>query len=151
LVVAWGRAHRTPVAVLRPSVIYGPGAPAGMLLVALMESLRRQAPFPMTAGAQLRDFLHVDDAASAVAAVLERGVGGTWNLASGESRTVREAAELGADLAGRRDLLRVGELPYRPNEVFDYRLDPGALRAACGWQPRVSLREGLLRLWREQP
>jgi UDP-glucose 4-epimerase len=147
LVGAWAGATRSPVAVLRPSVIYGPGAPEKMLLVSLLATLRRGEPFAMTGGEQLRDFVHVDDVARAVRAVLEQRAHGTWNLASGESHTVRAAAELGAVVAGRGDLLRVGALPYRRGEVFDYRLDAGGLRRAVGWQPHVSLAAGLERLW----
>ena len=147
LVKSWARAARSPAAVLRPSVIYGPGAPSGMLLVSLMAALHTQQPFEMTGGEQLRDFLHVQDAAAAVATVLQQRAEGTWNLASGDSRSVRDVAELCATIAARPDLLRIGALPYREGEIFDYRLDNGALRRALGWQPSVTLEGGLQRLW----
>ncbi len=104
----------------------------------------------MTGGEQRRDFLHVGDAAAAVASLLSRRTAGVWNLASGESPSVREAAELAAGIAGRPGLLRVGALPYRPGEVFDYRLDASALRRALDWRPRITLAAGLERLWKEQ-
>jgi nucleoside-diphosphate-sugar epimerase len=135
--------------VVRPSIIYGTGAPAGMLLVSMMGALRRGETFPMTAGEQRRDFLHVDDVASAVVGLAQRRIAGVFNLAAGESHTVREVAGMAADLSGRGELLRLGQLPYRRNEVFDYRLDPRAIRKALGWQPGVSLRDGLARLWKE--
>lgn len=146
---AHAKSERAALTVLRPSVLYGPGAPARMLLSALMESLRQREPFAMTCGEQLRDFLHVEDAASAVAAVLAGCEQGTWNLAYGESMTVRQAAELGAAIAGRPDLLRLGALPYRVGEVFDYRLDTGAVRRALRWRPEIPLRKGLEALWKE--
>jgi len=149
LVSGWGHAHHSPVTVLRPSVLYGPGAPGQMLLQSLLQALRMGQPFAMTAGEQRRDFLHVDDAAAAVASLLRRRSEGVWNLASGESPSVREAAELAAAIAGRPELLRVGALPYRPGEVFDYRLDGSALRRALDWKPSVGLAAGLARLWKE--
>jgi UDP-glucose 4-epimerase len=149
LAVAWGRATGSPVTVLRPSVIYGAGAPGTMLLCSLMQALRAGQPFAMTAGEQLRDFLHVEDAALAVAAVLEARASGVWNLASGESRRVRDVAALGAEIAGRPELLRLGVLPYRAGEVFDYRLVPTALATATGWRAGIALPEGLARLWKE--
>jgi UDP-glucose 4-epimerase len=148
LVLAWGRATGSPVTVLRPSVLYGPGAPAGMLLEALLAALARRAPFPMTGGEQVRDFLHVEDAAAAVVQVIEGRAGGTWNLASGDSRTVRDAVELVARVAGRPELVRVGALPYRGDEVFDYRLDPSALQRATGWRPLVPFSDGVTALWK---
>jgi nucleoside-diphosphate-sugar epimerase len=149
LVGAWARESRSPAAILRPSVLYGNGAPPKMLLVSLLESLRKAEPFAMTAGEQTRDFLHVDDAAAAVVTALERRLDGTWNLASGESHRVHAAAELAAFIAGRPHLLRVGALPYRAGEVFDYRLDATAFRQAAGWMPHVTLAQGLQRLWKE--
>lgn len=143
----WGRANRSPVAVLRPSVLYGPNAPSGMLLASLLDSLRRGELFAMTSGEQLRDFVHVDDVVSAVQRVLEQRADGTWNLASGASIRVRDAAQLAARIAGREELLRIGELPYRENEVFDYRLDVSKLREGLAWQPRIELATGLKRLW----
>jgi nucleoside-diphosphate-sugar epimerase len=151
LTTSWAAAVGSKVAVLRASVLYGPGAPAAMLLVSLLHALRQRQPFAMTAGEQLRDFLHVDDVASAVAGLLDRRADGTFNLASGESQSVREAAELAAVIAGLPGLLRIGELPYRASEVFDYRLDNRALRQAIDWRPRVPLAEGLRRLWEEVP
>lgn len=147
IATAWGRATRSPVAVLRPAVLYGPSAPSGMLLISLMRALRRGEPFAMTAGEQLRDFVHVADAVRAIARALERRAEGTWNLATGRSLRVREAAELAAQAAGRPELLRIGELPYRENEVFDYRLDSSKLRQGLGWEPRVELAVGLRQLW----
>lgn len=149
VVGAWQRATGAVLTVLRPSVIYGADAPPFMLLRSIFTALRDRVPLAMTAGEQLRDFLHVDDAVEAVTTVLERRLGGTYNLASGESRSVRAIAERCAAIAGRPELLHLGALPYRAHEIFDYRLDPGALRAALGWRPRVDLDAGLERLWRE--
>lgn len=148
---SWGRGARSPVAVLRPSVLYGPGAPPGMLLRSLLETLRKGEPFEMTAGEQLRDFLHVEDVAQAVLAVLNHRADGTWNLASSKSMSVREAAAIAARIAGRPELLQPGALPYREHEVFDYRLDASKLRAAVGWQPRIELANGLSQLWKALP
>jgi nucleoside-diphosphate-sugar epimerase len=149
LVRAYGRASGARVAVLRPSVLYGRGAPAGMLLVSLLRALASGEPFAMTAGEQLRDFLHVEDAARAVALLVEHRAEGTWNLASGQSVHVRQAAELGAAIASRPELLRVGVLPYRDGEVFDYRLDGSALQRAIDFRPRLDLDAGLRKMWEE--
>jgi nucleoside-diphosphate-sugar epimerase len=147
---AWCGARGLALTVLRPSTIYGRGAAGGMLLEGLFEALRAGESFAMTEGAQWRDFLHVDDAVDAIAAVVVRRATGTFNLGSGQKATVRQAAELAARIAGRPDLLRPGALPYRANEVFDYRLDVRALeQATAGWRARVTLTAGLERLWRE--
>jgi nucleoside-diphosphate-sugar epimerase len=147
LVRSWARIHEARATVLRPSVLYGIGAPRDMLVSSLLNSLHLGEPVQMTAGEQLRDFLHVDDAVRAVTLVLERGVSGTFNLAAGASHSVREVAELMGRISGRADLLRMGALPYGPSEVFDYRLDPAALRSAVGFVPTHSLATGLASTW----
>lgn len=143
----WGWKNRSPVAVLRPSVLYGAQAPGHMLLRSLVSALKKGESFPMTGGEQLRDFLHVEDAVRAVQRVLEQRAQGAWNLAANQSVTVLEAATLAARIAGRTDLLRVGALPYRNDEVFDYRLDATRLRMAFDWHPRVDLPTGIEQLW----
>ena len=143
------RSAPAQLAIVRPSVIYGPGAPRGMLLQSLLAALHKGESFPMTAGEQIRDFLHVDDAVAALCAILERHAAGTWNLGSGEAWTVLAAAKLAADIAGRPDLLRVGALTYRAGELFDYRLDVSAIRRAIAWEPQVHLAAGVHRLWKE--
>ena len=138
-----------PLTILRPSVLYGRGAPPGTLFTALFAALRRGEPFPMTIGEQTRDFLHVDDAARALWVILEKATVGTWNLASGRSWTVLAAARLAAEVAGRAELLRPGVLAGSPGDGFDHRLEGMALRRATGWYPRVDLLTGLRRLWAE--
>jgi len=44
LVRAWADATGSPVTILRPAVIYGAGAPPGMLLVSLLRALRDGLP-----------------------------------------------------------------------------------------------------------
>jgi nucleoside-diphosphate-sugar epimerase len=146
--LAWSEASGSPLAIVRPSVLYGPDAPPSMLLVSLLQTLRKGEPFAMTLGAQLRDFLHVEDAARAVVRLVAERAHGTWNLASGESVSVRQAAALGASIAKRPDLLKPGALPYRDSEVFDYRLDARKLRERFDWQPSIDLQSGLTQMWR---
>jgi nucleoside-diphosphate-sugar epimerase len=151
LLRSWARIHQARATVLRPSVLYGSGAAGSMLVSSLVRSLRLEEPVELTLGEQLRDFLHVDDAVRAVALVLERGVPGTFNLAAGTSHRIREVAELLGRISGRPDLLRLGALPYRASEVFDYRLDPTALRAAVGFVPQRDLASGLAAVWEDLP
>jgi nucleoside-diphosphate-sugar epimerase len=138
-----------PLTVFRPSLLYGHGAPRRNFVRCLFRALKTGEPFPMSSGEQLRDFLHVDDATEAVAAAIERRVVGTWNLASGEGRSLRQVAESAARIAQRLDLLHVGELPYRHDEMFDCRLDPSGLERRMGFRAAIKLEEGLERMWAE--
>ena len=139
------RLNAIPSVALRASVIYGPGQPKDMFLSALITSLRAGRPFRMTSGRQARDFLHVDDAVSALirAARSPRAAGRVINVTEGHPRPVADVARLVARLMGRRGLLRLGALPTRPGETMDYGAPNALARRLLGWRPRVRLEDGL--------
>ena len=121
--------------------LYGPGEDERRLVPYVARSLRLGKPCLLSAGTQVRDYLHVDDAAAALLAVATAGIEGDVNVASGEGMTVRALAELLGDLAGRRDLLGFGAAT-RDGEPARVVADVTRLHAT-GWRPRRSLREGL--------
>jgi nucleoside-diphosphate-sugar epimerase len=140
---AYARQGIVRACVLRPAVLYGPAQGGDMFVPALISSLRSGRRFPMTAGAQRRDFVYVDDAARAVLMVVEKKSEGIYNVGSGRGIAIREVGEVIATMLGRPDLLGIGDLPYREHEVWDYVLDATRLRA-LGWMPETEIREGLL-------
>jgi UDP-glucose 4-epimerase len=97
-------------------------------------------------GSQLRDYVHVDDVARALlaAAIDERAVGQTFNLGSGQSIAIGNAARRIVDLAGSG---RVEEVPWPPGalqvETGDFLCDISHIDAQLGWRPRIGLDEGL--------
>lgn len=132
------------VFVLRPAVVYGRAQRGPMLLPALTAALRAGQRFPMTGGAQTRDFLHVRDLASLVLRCLEEGApAGLYNAGTGVEHSVRAAAEGLARRLGRPELLEVGALPYREGELMRYALDPTRARARLGFVAAVDLERGL--------
>ena len=73
----------------------------------------------LTSGTQVKDYLHVRDAADMVAKAIFQNKIGAINICSGISRTVREIAEEIALEYGRPELLKFGEIPKQEN-VSDY-------------------------------
>jgi nucleoside-diphosphate-sugar epimerase len=129
--------------VIRPAVIYGPGQNGAMFVPSLARALAKGEPFPMTAGAQKRDLVHVGDVARAILALLRVRAQGVFNVGTGTGIPMLEIGRKMAEMSGRPDLLRVGSIPYRDKEVWDYAVDATRLEAATGWKPRTSLDEGL--------
>lgn len=131
---------------LRVFSTYGPGDdPAWMIPYLILRLLRGERP-ALTAGAQLWDYLYVDDAAEAIARVLEDPrAEGVFNLGSGTADTIRAIVERVRDLIDPDLPLGFGEVPYRPDQVMRLQADIGRLRADLGWSPRVGLDEGLKR------
>ncbi|OIP53274.1 MAG: hypothetical protein AUK31_01820 [Fibrobacteres bacterium CG2_30_45_31] len=125
--------------IIRPSVFYGEDAPPSMFLRSLMDALRAGISFPMTAGEQERDFLHVEDACLAIVLILQKQLGGIYNLASEEVHQIAEVARTVARLSGHPDLLKIGAVPYRDQESFFYSLNTAKIRSLLPWKPSWSL------------
>ncbi|MCB9497339.1 MAG: NAD(P)-dependent oxidoreductase [Fibrobacteria bacterium] len=138
-----GRRGVVAPCVLRPAVVYGPGQTGGMFVPALASALSRGERFPMTAGAQKRDLIHVRDLCDAILALVSQSRSGTFNVGTGNGVSMLEIGRILAAMAGRSDLLGVGEIPYRESEVWEYAVDSSALREQVGWRPRIELQDGL--------
>lgn len=122
---------------------YGPGEPPGRLVPSVARALLAGEPALCTHGRQVRDFLHVEDAASAFVALLDSEVEGAVNIASGQPVALREVVEKVAARAGRPDLARLGARPAPEGEPPSLYADARRLRAEVGWSPRYDLDEGL--------
>jgi UDP-glucose 4-epimerase len=99
-------------------------------------------------GSQVRDFVFVDDAADAF---LRAGAGDVcngevFNIGGLEPITHRDLVALLIDVAGSGT---VRYIPWPPDkkviDIGSFCADSGKFRAAVGWEPHVSLRDGLAR------
>jgi nucleoside-diphosphate-sugar epimerase len=122
--------------------LFGPREPDGRLVPGAIAALRAGRPFPATAGAQVRDWLHVEDVASAFVALAEAGADGEFNVARGHGASVREVLETIGDLTGRGDLIAFGARPGNDWDPSTTIGDSSKLQA-LGWRPRYALRDGL--------
>jgi GDP-4-dehydro-6-deoxy-D-mannose reductase len=102
-----------------------------------------------------RDFTDVRDTVAAYLLLMEQGrTGEAYNVAAGESRTMREVLDRLLALAGVRAEVRPGGEPARPAERAAVWADAGKLRRETGWAPRYTLDRTLadtLAYWRAQP
>jgi nucleoside-diphosphate-sugar epimerase len=122
---------------------YGPFEDPRRLVPHVIYSLLRGETAKLTAGEQVRDFLHVEDVADAVCRVADSRLTGAVNIGSGKPVTVREIAmSIGRQL-DRTDLLALGAQPYAPQEPMKVLADNTKLRQGTGWQPRFDLDAGL--------
>lgn len=135
------------VVTLRPTLIYGPAQSTDFLIPALIEALLAGRPFPLSEGRQRRDLLHVDDlvAAMLAASATEEVAGEVINVATGIAPTIRTVARTIGRMMGRSHLLKFGELPERPNDIFDLRGDATKAGRLLGWRPTIGLAHGLAR------
>jgi len=142
-----------PVAIARPGNAYGEGQKPltgqGFVAEAIARILAGETISLFGSEGTVRDYIHVDDVASGIVAVLERGAsGGCYNVGTGQGRNNREVLDALAPLArrsGRR--IEVQTLPPRKFDVPANVLDSGRLARESGWKPRIEFGEGIERAW----
>jgi dTDP-L-rhamnose 4-epimerase len=153
LAAAWARETGGRVASLRFHNVYGPGMPrntpyAGV--AALFRSCleRGEAPQVFEDGRQRRDFVHVQDIASAVtlAAVADHPPFAAYNVGSGTVHTI-------ADVAGELSRAHAGPAPvitgrFRLGDVRHITASSDRIKAELGWKPAYALTEGIADLVR---
>jgi nucleoside-diphosphate-sugar epimerase len=130
------------LAWLRPFYLYGPDEDRRRLVPVVINSLLRGQETKLVLGERVRDYLHIEDVASAICAVAGSQLTGAVNMASGVPVTVREIALKIGEALDRVDLLKLGALPYAASEPIYLLADNAKLRGT-GWKPRYSLDEGL--------
>jgi nucleoside-diphosphate-sugar epimerase len=149
---AYARGENVELAWARLFFMYGPREQPDRLVPAVIRSLLRGESVATTSGEQLRDFVHVDDVAAALAALLASSVVGPVNIASGHGTRVRElVAEIGEQI-GAPELVHRGELPDRPGEPAALVGSGSRLRDEVGYRVRVGLADGVadtVGWWRE--
>jgi UDP-glucose 4-epimerase len=97
-------------------------------------------------GAQLRDFNYVDDVVEAMllAAVSDKANGEIFNLGSRDVINLKDLAAMMVEMhtGGRYEVV-----PFPPErktiDIGDYYSDFTKIKGALGWEPKVSLKEGL--------
>src|SRR5947199_3124778 len=138
-----------------PSNLYGPNENFDLETSHVLAALLRKAHEAKTkharelvvwgTGTPRREFLHVDDCASACLFLLEKyDSPEIINVGCGDDVTIRELAELICDVVGFD-----GEFTWdktKPDGTPRKLLDVSKLRA-LGWKPRISLRDGIARTY----
>jgi nucleoside-diphosphate-sugar epimerase len=132
--------------------LYGPHEAESRLVPSVVLSLLKGGRARCSHGHQIRDFLHVKDAASAFVTILDSDVGGRVNIGSGEPVSIRSLVNLVAAKLNAVDRVDFGALPEHPKDPTFILAHIARLRDEVGWRPRCSLENGLssaIRWWKE--
>jgi dTDP-glucose 4,6-dehydratase len=153
LVRAWRHTYGLPVIVTNCSNNYGPRHfPEKLIPLVIIKALAEQSLPVYGDGANVRDWLYVEDHARALTRVFEAGaVGETYLIGGGAERTNLEVVRaicVAMDQARpRRGGLKHEELiafvPDRPGHDHRYAIDFAKLERELGWTPSVSFAEGI--------
>jgi NAD dependent epimerase/dehydratase len=143
------RSFGTPVATIRPFNTYGPRQSARAVIPTIAaQVLAGRDEIRLGNLRPVRDLTFVADTARGFLAVggADDCVGKVTNIGSGKGISVGELAGLIAEIAGRPDV-RIVTDPSRirpqTSEVFELVADRTTAKKRCGWEPEVSLRDGL--------
>lgn len=145
-----------PVTVLRTYLTYGPGLQAESKLIpyVITSLLSGEAP-KLSSGRRMVDVIYIDDVVAAFEAALdsETATGEIIEVGSGRQVSIRQIADMIASIINNGVHPDLGALPDRPMEMTPT-ADIESSRRLLGWQPRISLEEGLRRTvewYRNQP
>jgi UDP-glucose 4-epimerase len=154
-VLHWGRLYGLPVVSLRLFNVYGPrsrtsGAYGAVFGVFMAQKLAG-APFTVVGdGEQKRDFVFVKDIVSAFTIAAESEIRNeVFNVGTGSPASINTLVEL---LGGKKVYI-----PKRPGEPECTHADIGKIDSMLGWQPRISLEEGVslclkqIDYWKDAP
>ena len=149
LTLSYFHAYGLPTTVVRPFNTYGPYqrsvGEGGVVAIFTRRSLLGEELRIYGDGTQTRDLLYVEDCARFVVAALasDRATGRILNAGTGRDVSVNELASLVEP-----DASRIVHVPHihPQSEIAVLRCDPSLARDALGWQPEVSLADGLARV-----
>jgi GDP-D-mannose 3',5'-epimerase len=148
------RESRIPVSVLRLHNVYGPPCDYDPIRGQVIPSLIRKAiHYPEEefivwgSGEQGRAFVHVDDVVDALVVTMQKGLGeGVIQIGPDICTSIREIAEMVVMISGKS--IEIKYDPTKPEGDKSRAADYSKAHQILGWEPRVSLSDGLKRLYR---
>jgi UDP-glucose 4-epimerase len=142
------RNFEIPVVSVRYFTVYGPRQRPDMAFSLFMQALSAGEEIEVFGdGEQTREFTYVSDAVEGtIKAASADVVGEVFNLGGGSRATVNQVL---ATLEEISDLkVRRRTMPAAPGDPRHTGASINLARERLGWEPRVSLREGLTRQWK---
>ena len=148
LVRAWHSTYGLPILMTNSSNNYGPYQFPEKLIPLIITNAILGHPLPVYGdGQNVRDWLHVEDHASALRAVLERGrPGERYNVGARSERSNLEVVMAVCDYLDQRAPRESSHreaiefVTDRPGHDFRYAIDPEKIEREIGWQPQTQFR-----------
>jgi nucleoside-diphosphate-sugar epimerase len=142
---AYARAFGLSCVVLRYFNAFGPRQRPDMAFTRIVHALANRTGFELFGdGDQTRGWTYVGDVVDATIAAMERGQG-TYNVGGAIEASMNETIRILERLSGRK--LELTRHPPVPGDQRRTNADTTRIRAELGWEPKVSLEEGLRSQW----
>ena len=139
--------HGLSCTVVRLFTAYGPRNRPDMMAFKVLDSIFTGREIPLYGGGEmLRDWTYVEDIARGIVAALDRPLGyEIINLGRGHPVRLREFIDAMEELAGRK--AHLVPAPRVDSDALATGADIGKARRLLGFEPRVSVRQGVERLY----
>jgi len=145
LATAYAREFGLDCVKLRYFNAFGPRQRPDMAFTRIVLALAAGTRFDLYGdGGQSRGWTYVADVVDATIAAMERGTG-TYNVGGAIEASMNETITLLEEISGRT--LDLSREPAVPGDQRRTRADTTRIRSELGWEPHVSLDEGLRRQW----
>ncbi len=143
---AYGRQFGLDRVVVRYFNAFGPRQRPDMAFTRIARALADGGHFELFGdGAQSRSWTYVGDVVDATITAMERG-SGTYNVGGALEASMNETIALFEAVSGRQLDLRRHDEPVAGDQRRT-KADTSRIRAELGWEPRVSLEDGIARQW----
>jgi nucleoside-diphosphate-sugar epimerase len=132
--------------------LYGPREHPDRLVSSVVRKLLAGTPAPCSHGEQIRDYMSVEDVGDAVGCLVDSELVGACNIGCGQPLAIKTIVTRVGELIGRPELVQLGAIPARANDVPVVLADTRLLTQTLGWKPQYDLDTGLTRTvdwWRE--
>ncbi len=146
MTMAYHRYHKLDTRIVRIFNTYGARMrPNDGRVVSnfIVQALRGEPLTVYGDGSQTRSFCYVDDLIEGIMRLFERGTADPTNIGNPNEFTVRQLAERVLALTGSKSKIVERPLPVDDPQVRQP--DISAARSTLGWEPQISLDEGLRR------
>lgn len=147
-----GDIYKIPVVILKGFNIYGPRQSlsnpyTGVTAIFISRLKNNKEAVVFEDGLQTRDFVSVHDVVNAFILALEKDEANyqMFNIGSGKGTSILEIAETLSKLLGKKGLIKVNN-DFRKNDIRHCFADISKAKKLLGWEPKVSLEQGLKEL-----
>ena len=144
LALAYFRTFGLPVTISRCSNNYGPYQFPEKLIPKMILLAIENKPLPVFGnGANVRDWLHVDDHCRAIELILQRGEpGAVYNVGGHNERDNLTVVKTILAQLGKPESL-ISFVTDRAGHDLRYAIDPAKMNRAFGWLPKISFDQGI--------
>lgn len=122
------------------------------LIPSLILALLKNQEIKLTKGEQRLDFTYVDDIVEAYVKTIKkikslRNNYSIFNIGYGRAIKLKKIVKILENLHGNIKKIKLGSLPYKPNEIMYMESDNKKAKTVLGWIPKTSIEAGLTNVY----